>query len=158
MQTCKYANVTGCVDCDSPFYNQCKKFRQVHARFLMKKLLKTKEDAFKYTPIKGTEKHNVLQTRKVDVAKSVALQFAIEKNSEVEPITSNVAMDMVCNHSDEITMQVVYLYVTKAVGDSSAIIGMIESFVDIATHNGGKVVICIDKGCNYNFKYKTIQQ
>jgi len=153
MQVCRYAKVTNCEDCEYPFYNQCKKFLQIHARYLMRNVLKEKTEAFKYTPVKDAQKHDVLQTRNADKAKSIALQFALEKNVEVTPYSNSMAMDLAVNKTEEITSPVVYLHVTKSVGDDAAIIGMLESFVDITIRNGGKVAIYIDKLCTYKLKY-----
>lgn len=152
MQVCRYAKWTGCEDCDHPFYNQCKKFLKIHARYLMRNVLKEKSDAFEYKDVKDVEKHNVLWSRNPDIAKSVALRFALDKNAEVTAYTSNVAMDLVVR-KEEMNAPVVYLHVTKAVGDADAIIGMIESFVDITVSNGGKVAVYIDKMCPYKLKY-----
>ena len=153
MQLCKYSKQTGCTECQYTFYSQCKKFWQVHARFLLRNILREKSDAFKYTPIKNTEKHNVLCSRKMDLAKSVALQFAMEKNSEVVPYTTATVLDLVVHATEEINSPVSYLTITKATGANDVIMSMIQSFVDIAVKNGGKVAICIDKNCPYEFKY-----
>lgn len=153
MQVCKYAKWTGCTDCDHPFYGQCKKFLQIHTRWLMRNVLKDKRDAFEYTKVKNTERYDALYSRNVNIAKSVALQFAVEKNSEVVAYSTAAAMDLVVNNTDDITAGVYYLHVTKAVGAADAIIGMIESFVDIAVRNGAKVAIYVDKTCPYQLKY-----
>lgn len=153
MQLCKYSKQTGCTECQYTFYSQCKKFWQVHARFLLRNILREKSDAFKYTPIKNTEKHNVLCCRKMDLAKSAALQFAMEKNSEVVPYTTATALDLVVHATEEINSPVSYLYVTQATGAKDVIMSMIQSFVEIAVKNGGKVAIYIDKSCQYEFKY-----
>jgi len=118
----------------------------------MRNVLKEKSDAFEYKDVKDVEKHNVLWSRNPDIAKSVALRFALDKNAEVTAYTSNVAMDLVVR-KEEMNAPVVYLHVTKAVGDADAIIGMIESFVDITVSNGGKVAVYIDKMCPYKLKY-----
>lgn len=153
MQLCKYAKQTGCTDCEYLFYSQCKRFWQIHARFLLRNILREPTDAFKYTPVKNAERHNVLVSRKMDVAKSVALQYAIEKNAEITPYTTATVLDLAVNATDEINAPVSYLTITKANGDVATIINMIESFVDIAVKNGGKVSIYLDNKCNYNFKY-----
>ena len=156
MQPCKYAKWTKCEKCDIPFHNQCKKFLKIHAMWLMRDILKDKSEAFKYTPVKGVEFYNVVYSRKPDVAKSVALQFALQKNVEISYYTSNVAMDMVSKKVD-IEDKMVYLYVKKAAGDDDKIIGMIESFCDwVVKNNGGKVSIYIDKYCPYELKYKKV--
>lgn len=158
MQVCEYAKYTKCTDCEHPYHNQCKKFLQIHAKYLMRNILKNKEEAFTFTPIKDTDKNDVLYSKKADLAKSAALQFALEKNKEVVPMTTSVAMDLSVNKTDEIDGDVVYLTVTNRVGDSNAIIQMIESFVDITVKNGGKVAIYIDKLCLYKFKYNQAEQ
>ena len=158
MQTCEYAKYTKCTDCEHPYHNQCKKFLQVHAKYLMRNILKYKDEAFTYIPIKDTNKNDVLYSKKADLAKSVALQFALEKNKEVVPMTASVAMDLSVNKTEEIEGDVVYLTVTKRVGDDDAIMQMIESFVDITVKNGGKVAIYVDKLCPYKFKYNKAEE
>ena len=158
MQVCEYAKYTKCTDCEHPFHNQCKKFLQIHAKYLMRNILKNKGEAFTFTPIKDTSKYDVLYSKNADIAKSAVLQFALEKNKDVVPMTASVAMDLSVNKTDEIEGDVVYLYVTKRVGDDDAIKQMIESFVDITVKNGGKVSICIDKCCPYKFKYSKAEQ
>ena len=152
-QLCQYAKQAGCTECQHLFYSQCKKFWQLHARYLLRHILREKTDAFKYTPVKNAEKHNVLYSRNKDIAKSVAMQFAIEKNAEVIPYTTNTALNLVVNAVDEINASVSYITVTKAIGESEKIINMLENFVDTAVHNGGKVAIYIDKMCPYKLKY-----
>jgi len=158
MQTCEYAKYTKCTDCEHPYHNQCKKFLQIHAKYLMRNILKNRMEAFTYVPIKDTNKYDVLYTKNKDVAKSVALQFALEKNKEVVPMTASVAMDLSVNKTEEIEGDVVYLTVTMRVGNDDAIVQMIESFVDITVKNGGKVAIYVDKLCTYKFKYNKAEQ
>lgn len=157
MNPCKYVKVTGCTECTIPFHCQCKKFLQVHAKWLMRKLLKDKNEAFKYEPVKDAERYSVICTQNSDKAKSVALQFALQKNEEVIPFTSSVAMDMVTRKMD-IEASVVYLHVTQAVGEQKTIIGMLESFIDWVVKDGGKVAVFMDKVGSYNLKYKSLEE
>lgn len=156
MNLCKYAKVTGCTECTIPFHCQCKKFLQIHARWLMRKLLKDKNEAFKYEPVKDAEMYDVICTKNSDKAKSVALQFALQKNEEVIPFTSNVAMDLVTRKMD-IEACVVYLHVTQAVGEPKAIEGMLESFIDWVVKDGGKVAVFMDNVGGYSLKYKSLE-
>lgn len=156
MQPCNYVKVTKCKVCEIPFHNQCKKFLQVHARWLLRKLLKDKAEAFKFTPIKGAEYYDVVYSRLPDVAKSLALQFALQKNEEITPFTSSVAMDLITRKMD-IEAKVVYLHVKKAVGDKDTIVGMLESFCDWVVKDGGKVAIFLDECQAYNLKYKNVE-
>lgn len=158
MQVCKYAKWTGCSDCDHPFYAQCKKFLQVHARWLMRNVLKDKKDAFEYKKVKNIGRNDVLVSRDANLAKSAALQFALQKNAEVTAYTTAGAMDLCVNNTDEINAPVSYLVVTKATGASEAIIGMIESFCDIAVRNGGKVAVYVSKMCPYELKYPKAEE
>ena len=159
MQPCDYAKkgFIQCDLCEIPFHNQCKKFLQVHARWLARKLLKNKAEAFKFTPIKNVEYYSVVYSRKADIAKSVALQFALQKNDEIVPYTSSVAMDMVTRKM-EIDANVVYLHVKKAVGDKDSIVGMIESFCDWVEKDGGKVSVFLDDCAAYTLKYKCVEE
>lgn len=157
MQPCNYVNVTKCEKCEIPFHNQCKKFLQVHARWLLRKLLKDKAEAFKFTPVEGVEKYNVVFSRVANVAKSAALQFALQKNEEITPFTSSVAMDMVTRKM-EIEANMVYLHVKMAVGDKDTIVGMIESFCDWVEKDGGKVAVFLDNCQAYNLKYKCLDE
>ena len=119
----------------------------------MRNILREKSDAFKYTPVKNTEHHNVLYSRKKDIAKSVAMQFAFEKNAEVTPYTTNTALNLVVNAVEEINSPVSFITVTKAIGESEKIINMLENFIDTSVHNGGKVAVFIDPNCPYKLKY-----
>lgn len=153
MQLCQYAKQAGCTECKYLFYSQCKRFWQIHARFLMRNILREKSDAFTYTPVKNAERHKVLYSRKKDVAKSVAMQFAIEKNAEVIPYTTNTALNLVVNAVEEINAPVSFITVTQAIGEPDKIINMLENFIDTAVHNGGKVAVFVDPSCKYKFKY-----
>lgn len=157
MQPCKYVGFTKCEKCEIPFHNQCKKFLQVHAKWLLNKLLKDKAEAFKFTPVKDAERYNVICSRVADVAKSIALQFALQKNEPVIPITSNVAMDMIMRKT-EIEPSVVYLHVKMAVGEVASIVGMLESFCDWVEKDGGKVAVFLDNCSAYTLKYKSAEE
>ena len=157
-QLCQYHKQAGCEECKYLFYSQCKKFWQIHARFLMRNILREKTDAFKYTPVKDAEKHKVMWCTEKDVAKSIALQFAIEKNAEVIPYTTNTALNLIVNAVEEVNASVAFVTVTKAIGESDKIINLLENFTDTTVHNGGKVVLYIDPNCQYKFtKYPKAQ-
>lgn len=140
-QLCQYAKQAGCKECQFLFYSQCKKFWQVHARFLMRNILRERTEAFKYTPVKNTEKHKVICSKKKDVAKSIAMQFAIEKNAEVIPFTTNTALNLIVNAVEEVNSPVVFLTASKAIGEDEKIVNLLENFIDTTVHNGGKVVV-----------------
>lgn len=124
----------------------------------MRNILREKTDAFKYTPVKDAEKHKVMWCTKKDVAKSIALQFAIEKNAEVIPYTTNTALNLIVNAVEEVNASVAFVTVTKAIGESDKIINLLENFTDTTVHNGGKVVLYIDPNCQYKFtKYPKAQ-
>ena len=147
---CKYSSALKCDECTVVYHKQCKKFVVARAKEISSELV-----PFQYSN-KVKIDGRVMWSRDVNKAKSVALKYAIKLNTKIKRLSLSQVISLALSNEfpDE---RVIYIeHSTKLQGDNEKLKGVLNSFVETITLNGGLVSIYVAPTIQFNLEYNKI--
>lgn len=147
---CKYQKVLGCSECVHPFHRECKKFLVARAKEISVEL-----NPFIYTSkVKVT--HRVMWSRDENKAKSIALKYALKRNTKIRKYTLAQVISLALSN-EPVESDVVYIeYSSKLAGDVDKLKGVLTSFVDSVMLRGGCVSLYVAPSLVFNVDYDKV--
>ena len=147
---CKYCKFLKCTECKHPYHKECKRFMVARAKDISKVLL-----PFRFSS-KVEVTDQVMWSRDINKAKSIALKYGIRANAKIKKYTLSQVISLALAN-EYVEESVVYIeYSNKLTGDIEKVKGVLISFIEGLTMRGTYVALYVAPSLTFNLDYNKV--